>query len=296
VDGHDEIVHRLAEREGVIVVLGAIDSGKTTFGRAIARGAVEAGRTVALVDSDIGQSTIGPPATVGLKVVRDPAALEPEAVAEPDALAFVGSTSPQGHVLPLVTGTELMLRQAHESGADLVIVDTTGFVSGVQGQLLKFHKLEVVRPDVVVGMQRGQELDPMFGIIQRFFASEVIALPVHPDVVSTSAERRAALREEAMRRYFRDPLQRWRVKPTVFMPALPALFDLRLLHGLLVGLSDGKGNYPGIGYLEHSVEDDVLRLVSPAAEAPKALRLGSLRLVEGFRFRRVDLRGLFGTD
>jgi len=32
------------------------------------------------------------------------------------------------------------------------------------------------------------------------------------------------------------------------------------------------------------------------AEAPKALKLGSVRVEDDFRTRRVDLRNLFGTD
>jgi hypothetical protein len=61
-------------------------------------------------------------------------------------------------------------------------------------------------------------------------------------------------------------------------------------------MADGKGACVGIGYLEHSAGQEVLRLVSPAAEAPKALKLGSLRLDEDFRLKRVDLGGLFGTE
>jgi hypothetical protein len=99
-----------------------------------------------------------------------------------------------------------------------------------------------------------------------------------------------------MRRYFGVPLQRWRVKPTVFMPALPALFDQAQLDRLLVGTSDGEGSYSGIGYLEHSPGEGVLRLISPVADAPKALKLGSVRIDPDFRTRRVDLRNLFGTD
>jgi polynucleotide 5'-kinase involved in rRNA processing len=296
VEQHDRIIERVAAVRGTVVMLGGLDSGKTTLGRRIARAAVEAGRIVAFLDSDLGQSTVGPPSTVGLKLCRDVADLETERLAQADGLYFVGSTSPQGNLLPLVSGTALLLRRAQEAGAELVILDTTGMVSGVYGQLLKFHKLELTHPDVVIGLERGEELQPLIGIISRFFAAEVLSVPVDPDVVPTSAEQRAANREGSMARYFREPLQRWRVKPTVFMPALPALFELSDLNGLVVGMSDGKGTYIGIGYLEHSPGDEVLRLVSPAAEAPKALKLGSLRLVDGFRLRRVDLRGLFGTD
>jgi polynucleotide 5'-kinase involved in rRNA processing len=181
-------------------------------------------------------------------------------------------------------------------GADLVIVDTSGLVSGIYGQILKYHKIEQLQPDAVIGLQRGEELEPLLGIIQRFFPCEVVALPVHPDVRPTSVEERARKREQAFSRYFSEPLQRWRVKPTVFMPALPALFEPTKLNRVLVGLSDGSGSYTGLGYLEYAGEDDVLRLISPVAEAPKALKLGSVRVEEDFRVRRLDLRNLFGTD
>jgi polynucleotide 5'-kinase involved in rRNA processing len=99
-----------------------------------------------------------------------------------------------------------------------------------------------------------------------------------------------------MRTYFSGELHRWRVKPTVFMPALPPLFDVAQLDRLLVGLSDGVGAYLGLGYLEHHVDEGVLRLISPVAEGPKALRLGSVRLEDNYRAKRVDLRNLFGSE
>jgi polynucleotide 5'-kinase involved in rRNA processing len=177
-----------------------------------------------------------------------------------------------------------------------VIVDTSGMVSGIQGQILKYHKVELLQPDVVIGLQRGEELAPLLGIIQRFFSCEVLALPVNPEIRTTSVEERARNREVALREYFGPNLQRWRIKPSVFMPALPALFEPEPLDRMLVGLSDGKGDYTGLGYLEYSSDEEVLRLLSPVAEAPKALKLGSVRVEENFRLRRVDLRSLFGTD
>jgi polynucleotide 5'-kinase involved in rRNA processing len=153
----------------------------------------------------------------------------------------------------------------------------------------------MLRPDLVVGLQRGEELLPLLGVIQRFFATEVVPVGVHPGVVPTTVEQRAENRERAMAAYFSGELHRFRVKPTVFMPALPPLFDLAQLDHLLVGLSDGAGAYLGLGYLEHVPEEGILRLISPVAAGPKALRLGSVRLEEGYRAKRVDLRNLFGS-
>ena len=293
---HEALVERAVEEARCVFLIGGLDSGKTTLGRAMARRAAEGGKLAAFIDADVGQKSVGPPATIGLKLVRTPEDVEPDAMWEADSLYFVGATSPQGHMLPVVTGTARLLEWARAAGAEFIVIDTSGMVSGVYGQLLKYHKLELIRPDLVVGLQRGEELDPLLGIARRFFPGDVYALDVHPAATPTSVEQRAINRELAMKRYFSKPLQRWRVKPTVFMPTLPALFELRELDRLLVGLADGQGTYLGIGYLEHSEEDGVLRLISPVADAPKALRLGSVRMEEGFRAKRVDLRNLFGTD
>jgi polynucleotide 5'-hydroxyl-kinase GRC3/NOL9 len=296
VNEHEALVERAVRDHSTVFLIGGLDSGKTTLGRSMVKEACAAGKTAAFIDADVGQKSVGPPTTIGVKVAGVPEDVDPDRMADGDAMYFVGATSPQGHMLSVATGTARLLAVARAAGAEFAVVDTSGMVSGVYGQLLKYHKMELVRPDLVVGLQRGEELDPLLGFARRFFSGGVYALPVHPAAVPTSVEQRALNRELAMKRYFSQPLQRWRVKPTVFMPTLPALFELRELDRLVVGLSDGDGGYTGIGYLEHSAEDGVLRLISPVAEAPKALRLGSVRLEEGYRAKRVDLRNLFGTD
>ncbi|HLB62765.1 MAG TPA: polynucleotide 5'-hydroxyl-kinase [Actinomycetota bacterium] len=293
---YDALVERAARAEHAVAIIGGLDAGKTTFAKAVIRAALAAGRTPALLDCDLGQKSVGPPCTVGLKLAGSEADLEADALSGADGVWFVGSTSPQGHSIPLITGVAALSAKARELGADLLVVDTSGLVSGVYGQLLKYHKFEVLRPNLVVGLRRGEELNPILGHAQRFFSAEVVALDIPPEVVSTSVEQRAELRREAMARYFSGEVQRWRVKSTVFMPVLPPLFELSLLDRLLVGLSDGRGGYPGVGYLEHAADEGVLRLMSPVAEAPKALRLGSVRLEEDYRAKRVDLRNLFGAE
>lgn len=293
---HEALVERAVREKRAVMLIGGLDSGKSTLSKALLRAALDGGRRAAFLDGDVGQKVVGPPATVTLKLIRDAGDLEPEAMATADALCFVGSTSPEGHLLPVVTGVASLYRRALDEGTEFVVVDTSGLVSGIYGQILKYHKVEVLRPDLVVGLQRGEELQPLLGVIQRFFHTEVVPLGIHPDVVPTTVEQRADNREKAMARYFAGELHRWRVKPTVFMPALPPLFDLGQLDRLLVGLSDGAGAYLGVGHLEYAEDEGVLRLISPVAEGPKALRLGSVRLEDGYRAKRVDLRNLFGSE
>ncbi len=294
---HEQLVDHAARHATTVVFLGGLDAGKSTLARATAAYALRLGRRVAYLDADVAQKTVGPPATVGLKHIKEPDDLTLERMADADALGFVGSTSPQDHLTPLTGALSRLRDRARDGGAELVVVDTGGEVGGIRGQLVKYYKVDALEPDLVVGLQRGEELEPILGVVDRFFGIETVTAPIHPSVEPTSVEERMQQRQLAMARYFtQGPLHRFRVRPTVFMPTLPPLFDLETLDRLLVGLSDGAGGFTGLGVLEHVADDGGLRLLTPVAEPPKALRLGSVRLEDSYRAKRVDLRNLFGTE
>jgi len=281
------VVARVAERGGMVLALGGLDSGKSTFCKMCAEVAVRLGHTVAYLDTDIGQTTIGPPAAIGLRFISSEADVTPEALSRPDGLHFVGSISPADHELAMVVGAMKLADQARVAGAHLIVVDTTGFIDGRPGQELKLAKIEALRPDFVVGFQRGGELEPIIGAVRRAFPPEVEALPVDAKVVPTTAEERAAARQARLRSIFEPPVFTWKVKPSVLFPAIPPDLDLAMLDRLLVGMEDGKGNCIGLGVLEYR---DGLRMVSQLDEGAKALRLGSLKVTPDFRTIPFELQ------
>lgn len=290
-----ELIDKLVADRGTIVLLGGIDTGKTSFGLSLADAARASGVRVGYVDADVGQSTIGPPTCVGLKLCSDLTKVDAESVEVADEIGFVGSTSPEGHLLPLVASTARLVSHAREAGCEMVIVDTSSLISGVYGELLKYYKLDLIRPDKVIGFQRGMELDPILGVVSRFFPVDVTALKVEAAIVERSAEERLLARETRLASYFQAPLSRWRVKTTVFMPAIPPETNLARLDGLVVGLEDGKGRCTGIGFLEYFKEEDILRMVSSVAEGAKGLKLGSIRITpDGRVVGRVTVRDMFG--
>jgi polynucleotide 5'-hydroxyl-kinase GRC3/NOL9 len=292
-DLHGGLIDDLTRRSGVVMLVGGPDTGKSSFARRLLAAALGAGKTAAYVDADVDQTTTGPPTCVGLHWVHGTADLDD--LGRADALKFVGSTTPEGLVLQQVIGTAALVDRARPL-VDLVVVDTTGVVSGVVGQTLKYHKMELCRPDVVVGLQRGAELDPIVGMLRRFFSADVEVAAVDPGVRPASPEDRRSRRAAAFADAFAEPLQRWRVRPTVFAPTLPAGLDLHRLDGMLVGLQDGDGWCLGLGVLENS--GDVLRVITNMGEDMRGLRLGSMHIeLETFETRRVRLREvMFGVD
>lgn len=283
---HDALARDLASCD-TVMLMGGMDTGKTTMARRIARHAAEKGRVVGLVDADVDNSSIGPPTCVGLKLIRQGADVEEMSVS--DGLHFVGTTSPSRLVLQQVIATMSLVERAREAGADLVVIDTTAAVSGVAGETLKYHKMELCRPDRVVALQRGGEMEPIVGMLNRFFSVTVDVLPAEPDLLAQSPDERATRRAERFRQAFSGTLDRWRVRPTVFAPTLPTGLDLERLDEILVGVQDGYGHCLGLGRLEH--DDGAVRVVTNVGEGMKGLRLGSVRLsLETFETRPVSLR------
>lgn len=187
-------------RPGVVVLLGASNSGKTTLARILTERWRSSGRTVGLVDGDIGQSSLGPPTTVGLAILSPDLLITHSP--HPQVLHFVGSTSPPGHFLSLILGIQDLVRTAINQSAEIVVVDTTGLILGSVAASLKWHKLRAVQPRHVLALQREEELEPILHLVEGQRSLEVHRLPVSPRVVRRSHAARRTFREERFRQYF----------------------------------------------------------------------------------------------
>lgn len=171
-----------------VMVVGATDTGKSTFCSYLASRLLQAGAKVGLVDADVGQSTIGPPAAISGGLVTGP--IDTPAQVKPAASIFVGSISPVGHLLPCVVGTKRVSGRLEQLGAAAIVVDTSGLILGGAGQALKEHKFDLLQPQAVVVLQRDRELQHLVRLWQRS-ATDVCVLRPSPDVVPrTPLERR----------------------------------------------------------------------------------------------------------
>lgn len=279
---------RLRGMSGSVMIIGGSDTGKTTIGRHLVEDAIADGISAAYVDGDIGVSTIGPPACVGMRRIKSAEDIADWSTA--DELRFVGSTATPGVVLPYVVAVSSLVDIAR-SEAELVVLDTSGDIGGVVGQTIVYHLMELCRPSIVVAMHRGQEMEPVVGMLRRFLSARVAMAEPLPEVVPLSPMERRQLRIEGFAVALPPPLPRWRVQTKVFAPTLPEEFDSDRLDGMLVGVQDDHGHCLGLGALE--VVDGVVRVATAHGEEMRGLRLGSLRIdLETFDTARVRLREL----
>lgn len=199
----DQLVTRiLSERkEGslyTIMVMGEVDTGKTFFSTYLANRLMEKLKRTAILDCDTGQSDIGPPGTFGMLVMKEPVVFLTEE--QPTHLYMLGAHSPGLHFLPALTGLVAMNEKA-KAEADALIIDTTGWVQGDGGRAIKKAKMDLVNPQMVILMQRGNELEHL---VKHLPASHVVRLPVSKKASPTSQLERKSLREMVSTRYFKD--------------------------------------------------------------------------------------------
>lgn len=197
----ENAITAITERPGVTLIVGQVDTGKTTFVTQLVKAGVAAGIPTAIVDADTGQSEVGPPTTIGMATVDVP--FESLRQLRARRMYFVGSTTPASHLLPTVVGTKKMTDEALARGAKLVVVDTSGLVRGILGRRLKLHKIELVSPIHVVAIQKKREVEHILAAISAIERLTVHRLRVSPEVSIKSREFRTARRRTQFYDYFR---------------------------------------------------------------------------------------------
>lgn len=187
-----------------IMVLGALDAGKTTFCQYLIEVAINQGIKSALIDTDIGQSSIGPPTTIGMKLLHSSDDSTGEHLdGNADSLYFVGAISPVRNLLPVLTGTRLMVDAAAAS-ADFVVIDTTGYIHENAAVMLKQQKIDIVRPHHIVCIGRSREMEKITASYKMMDWLKIHYLPVHKMARIKSTQRRQENRQTKFKTYFEN--------------------------------------------------------------------------------------------
>lgn len=180
----------MAER---ILVLGASDRGKTYMLHQLAR---EAARThkVALLDGDTGQSELGPPGTVSW------AWMKPEGP-QRGGTRYVGALSPASAALEHVIALTEAADHAESVGAELLFIDTPGYVSGPGARRFLAALVQALTPNRLLVLERAGELGSLPALLATLSGATLTHLPVAEAVVRKSPSVRATRRLTRLARY-----------------------------------------------------------------------------------------------
>ncbi|MHA2316005.1 MAG: Clp1/GlmU family protein [Candidatus Hermodarchaeia archaeon] len=127
-----------------VMVMGGVDSGKTSFCTFLANEALRKKWKTCIIDADLGQSDVGPPSTVGFNFITEPVKDLFEIKAE--NACFVGLTSPSGAVNKVIVGLTELKNRVMEADVDFLIVNTDGWVDGEDAAKYKIQLTDELTP------------------------------------------------------------------------------------------------------------------------------------------------------
>jgi polynucleotide 5'-hydroxyl-kinase GRC3/NOL9 len=183
----------------IVMVIGGVDSGKTSFCTYLANEALRKRWKTGVIDADLGQSDVGPPSTIGFNFVSEPV----KDLFEIDAenAYFVGLTSPSGAVNKVIEGLTELKNWVVKADVDFLIVNTDGWVDGEDATKYKIQLTKKVSPSVVVGIRREDELTPILTALKE---AKILSIDSPQLVQRRNREKRKVLRELSYKKYLKE--------------------------------------------------------------------------------------------
>ncbi len=251
------------------LVLGEMDVGKSSLIVYMMNDIISReGEKVYLLDSDIGQKDLGPVGTISLASFCGGPALPWLEV--PEASYFVGDKTPRGNFTLMLAGISLLERSA---GAP-TLINTTGYLRDVAAVELKLRKIELVEPQLIIGIESGSgALSKLINKVPPYYRRIVLKCP--PQVRQKSRDLRASLRRANISRYLCGASE----------------LDLHMREVFVQGLElekDGVlSEYLGVEVYSPEEGKNVIKIVS--SEQPDKEKILSLERMTGKRVRILDL-------
>jgi len=262
-------------QRGVCVIIGEVDSGKSSLCTFLANKCLEETGKVGVVDADVGQADIGPPTTISSSVVQAPIIGLHKASAE--ISFFIGDTSPSfvpGKVVTLAS----RLKKSITRSADIVLVNTDGWLTEFNALLQKQLLLEEIQPDLVVALSRSDEIiEPFLDSVK--FTS--VKLPSSSFARIRSKEERKKAREAGYKRFLQSSRKvgiSQETRMRLFDQSEQTVFpDNQRFRGRIAGLLSQNEELLGLGRINQVATGKVV-VETKADETPAILEIGNVAL------------------
>lgn len=187
-------------RPCIVMVIGDVDCGKTTFCTFLTNKALAKANPIAIIDADIGQADIGSPTTIGLGIVKEPL-MDLFTVKARNAY-FVGVTSPSEAADKVIQGLITLKREATDLGVNFIVINTDGWIQGDEAKLYKIKIARTLKPNIIIGIQREAELSPILSALETE-GMKVYRLETSVAVKRRDREERKRLRELGYKKFLR---------------------------------------------------------------------------------------------
>jgi polynucleotide 5'-hydroxyl-kinase GRC3/NOL9 len=270
-----EAILSVQKKPVVVLVLGKVDSGKSSYCTYLVNRLVDSKCRIAVLDGDLGQSDIGSSGTVGYAVTSKPVTELYDLKLE--NAFFIGVTS----IARTIEGLSALKTEILQRPVDFVVVNTDGWVAGDVAVRYKTALVKELKPDVLVAVQVEDELDELIANIEQ----TVLIVEISPSLRQRTPEKRKSLREMTYARYLKDaklqcyPMSQLTIEPRDTLPK-----NQTPEKGVLVGLYGSESKFLGIGVLrEINQIRRVLKVQTAVSTKPLKIVIGKVCLDEKLR-------------
>lgn len=183
----------------IVMIIGAVDSGKTSLCTFLINKLLTEGHKVAILDGDLGQSDVGPPCSVSYTFVTRPVTDMFNLKAR--NAFFVGDTSPNRTINKTIEGLASLKHEIISYNPDFIIINTDGWVEGKDAVNYKLQIVEKLNPNVILCMQQKDELSPLLTVLEK---GRKVIVDSPSAIRQRSGEKRRGLRELGYIKYLRN--------------------------------------------------------------------------------------------
>ena len=259
----------------IILVLGKIDSGKSSYCTYLVNKLVNGKCRVAVLDGDLGQSDIGPSGTIGYGATSKPVT-ELYNLKLENAF-FVGITSPILAIRRVIEGLTVIKAQILERPIDFIVINTDGWVAGEIAVRYKTELIKEMHPDLIIGLPQENELEPLIANIEE---TPIFLVEPSSSLSPKNPEKRKILREMTYTRYLKDAkVQCYPMSQLVIEPKGAVPKNQEPEKGLLVGLYGSRNEFLGIGVLrEINLTRKALKIQTAISTKPQRIVIGKVFL------------------
>ncbi len=194
-------IHEDPRKIKKVIIIGPVESGKTTLTAFIANYMMERGSKVCVIEGDVGQEDLAVPGTLSLALPSRKFLWLRELKCE--RVRFVGCISPS-HAqcqLHLLAALRELIEEAENLKCDTTVVNTDGWVSSKQALDFKVSIIRWLRPTHVITLS-NDIYNTMRAVLGHNSFTVVLKARSPVKVKERSRDERRRLRAEAYRKYF----------------------------------------------------------------------------------------------
>lgn len=197
------VANEITEKGSRIIIMGPVESGKTTLSTLLLNTALSKGLKPCVIDADIGQQDISLPDFVSLSCPREPVIWLRELM--PDEIRIIGSLTPSQYSSRIIAATIDLVQRAFERGGEVIIVNTDGWVSHPSAIEMKLDIARYMRATHIIVLQKDLFTTP---IENSLVTAKIIKLSSPQNVRTRSREDRKLLRAHAYKKFFENSSMR----------------------------------------------------------------------------------------